>query len=63
VPKKVLKGKIEGRGPGGRTRGRWIDAMGRDAKRILKCRNCRRSAEDRVAWRRRIKVVKAQVGL
>jgi hypothetical protein len=59
VPKKVLKG----RRPVGRPRGRWLDAMGRDAKRILKCRNCRRSAKNRVAWRRRIEVVKAQVGM
>jgi hypothetical protein len=63
VPKKVLKGEIEGRRAVGRPRGRLLDAMGRDAKRILKCRKCRRSAENRVAWRRRIRVVKAQVGL
>jgi hypothetical protein len=63
VPKKVLKGQIEGRRPVERPKGRWLDAMGRDAKRILKCRNCRRSAKDRVAWRRRIEVVKAQVGM
>jgi hypothetical protein len=29
----------------GRTRGRWLDAEDRDAKRMLKCRNWR-MAED-----------------
>jgi len=35
----------------------------RDARRKLRCRNWRRSAEDREAWRRRIEEVKAQVWL
>jgi hypothetical protein len=45
VPKKALLGYTEGRGPVGRPRRRWLDAVDRDAKRMLKCRNCRRSAE------------------
>jgi len=36
--------------------------VGRDAKRMLKCRNCR-PAEDRHAWRRRIEKVKDHVGM
>ena len=63
VPKKALEGYIEGRRPVGRPRGRWLDAVDRDAKRMLKCRNWRRSAEDRDAWRRRIEEAKARVGL
>ena len=54
VPKKGLKGYIERRRPVGRPRGRWLDAMDRDTKRMLKCRNWSKSAEDRKAWRRRI---------
>jgi hypothetical protein len=49
--------------PVGRPRGRWIGAVDEDGKSILKCKNCRRSAEDRDAWRRRIQEAKAQVGL
>jgi hypothetical protein len=36
--------------------------VGRDAKRMLKYRNCR-SVENRDAWRRRIEKVKAHVGM
>jgi hypothetical protein len=36
---------------------------GHGCRRILKCRNWRRSAEDRDAWRRRIEEAKAQVVL
>ena len=36
APKKALK---EGRRPVGRPRGRWIGAVVKDAKRILKCKN------------------------
>jgi hypothetical protein len=49
VTKKALKGYVEGRRPVGRPRGRWLDAVGKDAERMLKCRNWRRSAEDRDA--------------
>jgi hypothetical protein len=35
----------------------------RDVKRMLRCRNWRRSAEDRQAWRRRFEEAKAQVWL
>jgi hypothetical protein len=38
VPKRALKGYIEGRRPVGRPRGRWIDAVHRDTKMMLKCR-------------------------
>ena len=37
APQKALKGYIEGRRPVGRPRGRWIDAVEKDAKRMLKC--------------------------
>jgi len=63
VPKKALLGSTEGRGPVGRSRRRWLDAVDRDAKRILKCRNCRRLAKDREAWRQRVEEVDTQVGL
>jgi len=43
VPKEALK---DGRRLGGKSRGIWSNAAERDAKRILKCRKCRRSAED-----------------
>ena len=43
VPKKALKGYVGGR----RSGGRWIDAVDKDAKSILKCKNWRRSAEGR----------------
>jgi len=36
--------------------------VGRDAKGMLKCRNCR-LAEKIDAWRRRIEKVKAHVGM
>jgi len=40
-----------------------LDTVDRDAKRMLKCRNWRRLAENRDAWRRRIEGTKAQFGL
>ena len=63
VPKKALKGYIEGRRPVGKPRGRWLGAADGDCKRVLKCRNGRWSAEDRDAWRWRFEVAKTQVGL
>ena len=63
APKKALKGYKEGRRPVGRPRGRWIDAVDKDAKNMLKCKNWRRLAENRDAWRRRIEEAQAQVGL
>lgn len=63
VPKKALKGYIEGRIPVGKPRGRWLVAADRDGKWVLKCRNGRQPAEDRDAWRWRIEEAKAQVGL
>jgi hypothetical protein len=36
VPKKATNGYIEGRRPIGRPRGRWLDAVDRDAKWMLK---------------------------
>jgi len=50
--------------PVGRPRRRWLDAMDRDAERILKCRNWKRPVVDgRDAWRRKIEETRAQVGL
>ena len=63
VSKKALKGYTEGRRPVGRSRGRWLDAVDRDAKRMLKCKDWRRLAEDIDAWRWRIEEAKAQGGL
>jgi hypothetical protein len=37
APKKALKGYTEGRMPVGRPRGRWIDAVDKDADSMLKC--------------------------
>jgi hypothetical protein len=45
------------------SRGRWIDAVDNDAESMLKCKNWRRSAEDRDAWRQRVEEVKEQVVL
>jgi hypothetical protein len=61
VHKKAQGGYIEGR-IAGRPRRRWLDAADLDVK-MLKCRNWRRSAEDRDAWKRKINEAKAQVGL
>ena len=44
-------------------RGRWLDVVDRDAKRMLKFRNWRRSAEGRGARRPRIEEAKDRVGL
>jgi hypothetical protein len=63
VPKKALKGYTDWRKPVGRPRGRWIDAVERDAKRMLKCKNCRRSVDDRDVWRWRIEEAQTKVGL
>ena len=46
-----------------KARGKWLDDMDRDAKRMLECRNWRKSAEDRDAWRQRIEGAKDQVWL
>jgi hypothetical protein len=62
-PKKALKGFEEGRRPVARPRGRWLDAVGRDGTRMLKCKNCRRSAEARDGWRRRIEEDKVKARL
>jgi hypothetical protein len=45
VPKNVLKGYIEGRRSVGRPRGRWIDAVEKDTKNVLKYKNWRTSAD------------------
>ena len=39
---KALKRYTEGRRPAGRPRGRWRDAVDRNAKRMFKCKNWRR---------------------
>ena len=62
VLKKVTKKYTEGRRAVGRPKRRWLEAVGRDAKRRLKCGNWR-STEDRDSWRRRIEEAKARVGL
>jgi len=43
--------------------GWWLDTVDRDAKRMLKRRILRMSAEDRDAWSRRIEEARAQAGL
>jgi hypothetical protein len=63
VAKKALKVCIEERRPVGRPRGKWLDDVDRDAKRMLECRNWRKSAEDRDASRQRIEKAKDQVWL
>jgi len=47
----------------GRPRGRWLDAAGRGVTRTLKCRNWRKSLEDRKTWRQNLGEAKAQVAL
>jgi hypothetical protein len=56
VPKKPLKGYIEGRRPVGRPRRRWLDAVDRDVKRMLKCRNWKRLAETEMPGSRGLKM-------
>jgi hypothetical protein len=63
VSKKAMKGYSEGRRPAERPSRRWSEAVNTDAKRILKCRNRRRSAEDGNAWRKRTEEAKAYVWL
>ena len=46
MPKKALIGYAERTRLVGRPRGRWLDVVDRDAKRMLKCRKWRRSTED-----------------
>ena len=46
VRKNEVKGYIEGRRQVGRPGGRWIDAVDEGAKNMLKCKDCRRSAQD-----------------
>jgi hypothetical protein len=41
APKKALKGYVEGRRSVGRPRERWIDAVDRETKSMLKCKNWR----------------------
>jgi hypothetical protein len=53
APKKELEEYVKGGRPVGRPRGRWIDAVDKDDERMLKCKNWRRSAEDRDDWKRR----------
>jgi len=43
--------------------GDWLDAVDRDAKRMLKWRNWKRMADDKDAWRQWNKEANAQVGL
>ena len=62
VLNKVLKEYTERRRPVGSPKRRWLEAVGRDAKRRLKYGNWR-STEDRDCWRRRIEEAKARVGL
>jgi hypothetical protein len=42
---KALEGYTEGRRPVGRPRGRRIDAVEKDTKNVLKCKNWRTSAD------------------
>jgi hypothetical protein len=63
VPKKILKGYIEGRRPVERPRGIWIGAVHKDPKSMSECKRCTRSVENGDAWRRRIDEIKAQIGL
>jgi hypothetical protein len=61
VIKKTFRRFIERREPVGRHKGRRIDAVHRDAKVMLKCKNW--SVEDIDVWRRRIEEAEVQVGL
>ena len=63
VPRKAFIGYIDGRRPNGRSRRRWINAVDRDPKRMLKFKNWRRSAEDRGVWKRRIEEEEVQFRL
>ena len=58
-----VKMYIEGKRQVGRPGGRWVDAVDKDAKIMLKCKNWKISEECRDAWWRRTEEAKAQVGL
>jgi hypothetical protein len=60
--KRALKGSKDWRRPVGRPRGKWMDAVDKDAKSMLKFTNWRRSAEVTIIWRRRTGEAKTQVG-
>ena len=62
VPKKALKGYIKGRRLLGRPRGRWMNAMDRDTKRMLKCKKWRRLAGGGGLKRPRLKLGCSAIG-
>jgi hypothetical protein len=60
IPKKVFKAKFEGVSSVGKSRERWEDAVQRDAARVLRRRNWKLAANDRILWRQKIEEVKAR---
>jgi len=52
-----------GKRPVGKPRKRWIDSVEEDSIRLLRRRNWKSLAEDRVQWRAKIKEAKARFGL
>jgi hypothetical protein len=62
-PKKALNAKFGGIRTVGRPRGRWEDAVRRDAARMIQCHKWKRVANDRTKWRQKIEEAKAQYGL
>jgi hypothetical protein len=62
IPKKALNAKFKGTRTAGRPRGRWEDALRRDAAGMIKCCNWKRAANDRTTWRQKIEEAKARYG-
>jgi hypothetical protein len=58
-PKKALNAKFGGIRTVGRPRGRWEDAVRRDAAGMIQCHNWKRATNDRMTWRQKIEEAKA----
>jgi hypothetical protein len=58
-PKNTLNAKFGGIRKVGRPRGRWENAVGRDADGIIQCCNRKRTANNRKIWRQKIEEAKA----
>jgi hypothetical protein len=62
IPRMVMAGQMFGKLPVGKPKKRWMDAV-KDSYQTLNWRNLEVKAQDRDAWRSRIKKAKAGFGL
>jgi hypothetical protein len=63
IPKKDFTGQMFGKRPVDKPRKRWRDSAEKDSIRLLRRRNWKSLAEDRVQWRPKILGAKARFGL